>query len=298
MSSRRDISKEISLLLLTVLCLLLGLSFCRQWLPAFDPPLTALVYVVVYLIPVWVYKRTHRYKARAALRLKWVHPRHWPFIVMFGLSICLLCSLINLGCSAFARGVLHLSYGNATIVDLSSTNPATLLFIGVLLPAFFEELLLRGLVQSEYEKYGVTIGVLLTALLFALFHTNPVQIPALFVAGVCYGVLTLLFGSIWPAIAAHAINNGIAVLLAKYNDFIRYILQDRLFIIIAIVACFLILIITLKLLETTVDRLLGKGKKLKKSTRALAYGDPLMSPWLWFFVILCIAKMVYNGFFK
>ena len=298
MSSRRDISKEISLLLLIVLCLLLGLSFCRQWLPAFDPPLTALVYVVIYLIPIWIYRRAHRYKAKAALRLNWVSPKYWLFIVLFGLSVCLICSLINLGCSAFARGVLNLNYGTTTIVDLSSTNPMTLLFIGVLLPAFSEELLLRGLVQSEYEKYGVTIGVLLTALIFALFHTNPVQIPALFIAGVCYGVLTLIFRSVWPAVIAHAINNGIAVLLAKYNDFVRYILQDRLFMIIAIVACFLILIFTLKMMETVIDQKLGKGQKIKRSARSLAYGDPLMSPWLWIFALLCIGKMVYNGFFK
>lgn len=298
MSSRRDISKEISGLLLVVLCLLLGLSFCRQWLPAFDPSLTALVYVVVYLIPIWVYNRTHRYKARAALRLKLVSPRYWLFIVLFGLSVCLICSLINLGCSAFARVVLHLNFQNASIVDLSSTNPVSLFFIGVLLPALFEELLLRGLVQGEYEKYGVTIGVLLTALIFALFHTNPVQIPALFVAGVCYGVLTLLFRSIWPAIIAHAINNGVAVLLVRYKDFVRYIFQDRLFLIIAVICCFLILIFTLRMLETVIDRLLGKGQKLKKSARSLAYGDPLMSPWLWIFALLCIGKMVYNGFFK
>lgn len=297
MSSRRDISKEISALLLVVLVLLLGLSLCRQWLPAFGPGLTALVYGVIYLIPIFVYLRTHRYKGRHALRLKMVSPKYWIFILLFGLSVCLICTLINVGCTALFRSVFKIEFQNS-IVDLSSTNAATLLFTSVLLPAFSEELLLRGLVQGEYEKYGTTIGVLLTALIFALFHTNPAHIPSLFVAGVCYGVLTVMFRSVWPAIFAHAINNGVAVLVARQTDFIRYILQDKLFIIIAVLACFLILIFTLKMLETAIGEQMGKGGRAKKSSRSLAYGDPLLSPWLWSFALLCIGKMVYNGFFK
>lgn len=297
MSSRRDISKEISSLLLVVLCLLLGLSIGRQWLPKFGLGLTVLIYAVVYFIPIFIYNRTHRYKARASLRMKGVKIRYWPFIILFGLSVCLICSLINLGSSALVRLVFEWDPPTGSIVDLSSANPGVLFLTGVLLPALSEELLLRGLVQGEYEKYGVTIGVLLTSVIFALFHTNPVQIPSLIVAGVCYGVLTLIFKSVWPAVVAHAINNGVSVLLARYNEFVRYIFQDRLFLILAIVLCFLILIVTLKMLETVIDHQLGAGRKLKKSARSLAYGDPLMSPWLWIFALLCIGKMVYNGFF-
>ncbi len=297
MSNRRDISKEISGLLLTVLILLLGLSLCRQWLPAFGPGLTALVYLVVYFIPMMVYMKSHRYKARNALRFKMVKPRYWLFILLFGLSVCLICTLINLGTAAFFRAVFHVEFQNS-IVDLSSTNMGTLVITSVLLPAFTEELLLRGLVQGEYEKYGATIGVLLTALIFALFHTNPVHIPSLFIAGVCYGVLTLLFRSVWPAIFAHAINNAVAVLVATKTEFIRYILQDKLFVIIAVLICFLVLIFTLKMLETAIGDQLGKGRQVRRSTRSLAYGDPLMSPWLWIFALLCVGKMVYNGFFK
>lgn len=297
MASRRDVSKEISSLLLVVLCLLLGLSLCKQWLPNFGLGLTVLIYIVVYLIPMAVYNKTHRYRTRAALRLKRTSIKHLPFFIFFGLSVCLLCVLINLGCGAFARAVFGYNPQN-NIVDMSSTNFGVLLITGALLPAVFEELLLRGLVQGEYEKYGSTIGILLTALIFALFHTNPVQIPALFVAGVCYGVLTAIFKSVWPAVIAHAINNCVAIVFSVKGDFIRYLMQDKLFLMMFVLTCFVVLIVTLKLMESVVTERLGKGRKLKKSVRSLAYGDPLMSPWLWAFVLLCIGKMVYNGFFK
>lgn len=294
---RKDISKDISALLLIILTLLLGLSICSQWLPSMGPGLTALIYGVVYFVPMLIYIKRHRYKARNALRMKLVPPKYWIFILLFGLSVCLLCTLINIGSGALFRAVFKVEFRNS-IVDLSSTSTLGLVISSVLLPAFTEELLLRGLVQGEYEKYGTTIGVLLTALLFALFHTNPTHIPSLFVAGVCYGVLTLLFRSAWPAFFAHAVNNGVAVFVATQTDFVRYILQDKLFVILAVLVCFLILIFTLKMLETAIRDQLGKFGKAKKSTRSLAYGDPLMSPWIWIFAVLCIGKMVYNGFFR
>lgn len=295
--NRKDISKAISGLLLVILALLLGLSLCRQWLPAFGPGLTALVYLLLYLIPMFFYIKKHHYKRRNALRMKVIKLKYWPFVLFFGLSVCLICMLINIGSSALFQSLFKTDFQNG-IVDLSSTNVGTLILTSVLLPAVAEELLLRGLVQGEYEKYGTTIGVLLTALIFALFHTNPTHIPALFVAGVCYGVLTVMFRSVWPAVVAHAINNGVAVFFATKTDFVRYIFQDKLFTILFVMACFLILIFTLKMLETAIGELLGRGGKVKKSTRSLAYGDPLISPWLWIFVLLCIGKMVYNGFFR
>ena len=108
--TRRDISKEISALLLVVLLLLLGLSFGRQWLPALGPALTVVLYLVIYLIPMLVYIKVHRYKTRAALRLKGVGPRYWIFILLFGLSVCLISMLINLGTGAFFRAVFHVTF--------------------------------------------------------------------------------------------------------------------------------------------------------------------------------------------
>ena len=295
-SKKRDISREISGLLLIVLLLLMGLSVLKQWLPAFDALLMVGIYLIIYFLPVGIYAKKRRYKLRSCLRLKGVHPKYWLFILLFGLSVCLICSLINIGASAFFKAVFHVSYQNS-IVDLSGHSTGALIFTSVLLPALAEEFLLRGLVQSEYEKYGPTIGVLLTALIFALFHTNPMHIPSLFVAGVCYGVLTLMFKSIWPAVLCHATNNAVALLLLKKQDYIRYIVQDRLFIILLVVGCFLLLIFTLRMLESAAEQNFGKSRKAHRSTKGLAYGDPLLSPWIWIFAALCVGKMVYNGFF-
>ncbi len=295
--NKRDLSKEVAALLLVILFLLLALSFGSQWLPALGTGWTTLLYVMIYFVPIFIYIKTHRYKMKTALRMKHFPPRYWLFVLLFGLSVCLISTLINAGCSALFRSVLPAAAGS-TVVDLFGGNWRALVLTTVLLPALAEELLLRGLVQGEYEKYGITIGVLLTSLIFALFHTNLLHLPALFIAGVFYGVLTVLFRSVWPAVLAHAVNNAVVLFLGQNKAFLQYIFQDRLFVIIVVLTCFFILIFTLKMLETVIHEQAKRTGAEKKSTRGLAYGDPVSSPALWLFALLCVGKMIYNIIFK
>jgi membrane protease YdiL (CAAX protease family) len=77
-----------------------------------------------------------------------------------------------------------------------------------------EELTFRGYVQTTLalrRRPGAAIAA--GALLFATIHLDPVRFPALLVLGGVFGWLTWRAGSIWPSVAAHATNNGIAAAL-------------------------------------------------------------------------------------
>jgi hypothetical protein len=83
----------------------------------------------------------------------------------------------------------------------------------VLAPAC-EEITFRGYVQSTLSlrrRPAVAIGG--GALLFALLHLDPVRFPALLLLGIVFGWLVWRAGSVWPAVAAHATNNGLAAAL-------------------------------------------------------------------------------------
>lgn len=74
-----------------------------------------------------------------------------------------------------------------------------------------EELTFRGYVQSTLSlRRRPALAIAASALLFAALHLDPVRFPALLVLGGVFGWLTWRSGSIWPAIAAHAANNGLA----------------------------------------------------------------------------------------
>lgn len=82
--------------------------------------------------------------------------------------------------------------------------------VATLLAPVCEEIAFRGYVQTTLGlRRGPAGAVLGAAVLFALLHMNPVLFPALVVLGAAFGWLTWRAGSIWPAVLAHAVNNGI-----------------------------------------------------------------------------------------
>lgn len=84
-----------------------------------------------------------------------------------------------------------------------------------LVPAFAEELLFRGYIMRAFEKSGgIIVALILSSLIFSLFHLQLTNVLPLATLGLVMGLLTWLSGSIWPAAVAHFVNNGSAVVMA------------------------------------------------------------------------------------
>lgn len=86
-----------------------------------------------------------------------------------------------------------------------------------LVPAFCEEILFRGYILRAFEKsWGIITAIIVSGLVFGLFHIQLTNLLPLASLGMLFALMTWLSGSLWPAIAAHFINNGASVLLATY----------------------------------------------------------------------------------
>lgn len=84
-------------------------------------------------------------------------------------------------------------------------------------PAICEELLFRGYVQRQAERgAGVLAGILISGIVFGLYHLRLTQAIPLSVLGVYLAWLTWRTGSLWPAVAVHFTNNAIAVAVGAY----------------------------------------------------------------------------------
>ena len=87
----------------------------------------------------------------------------------------------------------------------------------VVIAPVIEELIFRGLILHGLRKnYIAVTAVLISALLFSLFHLNPWQMPATFVLGVLLGWLMIRTNSILLAILGHSLNNLIVLLTITY----------------------------------------------------------------------------------
>ncbi|MEV0823377.1 CPBP family intramembrane glutamic endopeptidase [Nonomuraea rubra] len=82
----------------------------------------------------------------------------------------------------------------------------TILFLAVLTP-IGEEFLFRGVVANALLRYGPVVGVLGSSVVFALFHGINIVLPSALVVGVAAAEMMRRSGSIWPAVAVHAVNN-------------------------------------------------------------------------------------------
>lgn len=88
--------------------------------------------------------------------------------------------------------------------------PVALLLVA-LLPAIVEETVFRGALYQNYKKAGVGKAVLLSALLFGLFHGNLNQFMYTFVMGMILVYLIEATGSVASSMIVHFITNGLSV---------------------------------------------------------------------------------------
>jgi membrane protease YdiL (CAAX protease family) len=109
----------------------------------------------------------------------------------------------------------------ASTEALLSSNGAldlvALLAAIALVPAFCEEILFRGFVQSGLVRQAARpwSGVIATAVIFGLFHLDPWRFFLVVPLGIFLGWLREASGSMWPAILAHGLNNTMTVAMTS-----------------------------------------------------------------------------------
>lgn len=88
------------------------------------------------------------------------------------------------------------------------------IFIVALIPALGEEFLFRGTVQRILTEWfrNEHLAIWMAALIFSLMHYQFLGVIPRVMLGALFGYLFVWTGSIWMAVLAHFINNGVAVI--------------------------------------------------------------------------------------
>jgi len=89
--------------------------------------------------------------------------------------------------------------------------------VGLLAPLceemVFRGAILRALLRWKCEQW---LGIVISALLFALVHVNPAQIPHAFLIGLLLGWMYYRTDSIVPGVVYHWVNNTVAYVLYNF----------------------------------------------------------------------------------
>lgn len=78
-------------------------------------------------------------------------------------------------------------------------------------PAFCEELLFRGTILSGLKKYGATIAIIVSSVIFTFMHGNAEQTVHQFIIGALVGFIFYKTGNLWLGVIIHFFNNFLSV---------------------------------------------------------------------------------------
>lgn len=112
--------------------------------------------------------------------------------------------------------VLNFTIFSIVSPDASGKMEITALFmLCIIISPFAEELVFRGVLLRIFGKVcGAMASILITSLLFAISHTDQVQMVYAFILGAVLCVVRIRSGSLWNAVALHFAFNLSGTVLA------------------------------------------------------------------------------------
>ena len=117
----------------------------------------------------------------------------------------------GLGIDALVPEPLPVELGGDGVLMLISV-----LALGLWVP-FVEEVFFRGfLFAGIAARYGLYVGITMSAFLFAAVHFSIATIIPIFVTGILFGLVYHVTRSIWIPVAAHSAQNILALMASRY----------------------------------------------------------------------------------
>ncbi len=178
--------------------------------------------IILIFLPVILILKTLKLNQKEVLRLKPTKGINYLLVFLMAFPMFVLSTaiaqLINL-IYPFPPEYLKTMNG---LMDIGNLPLYKVVMLIALLPAICEEVMFRGFISRFFENYGRWTAIIITALLFGLFHLDMYRMLPVTILGIWLGYLVMQTGSIQMSMLAHFLNNGTAVLVS-------YLIEKKLF---------------------------------------------------------------------
>ncbi|MDW7676714.1 MAG: type II CAAX endopeptidase family protein, partial [Bacillota bacterium] len=168
--------------------------------------------LAVVLLPPFLYLEIRKMNVRQTMRLNritWRQGLLAALITIFMYPTAVTANLVMLN--------LLTRIGTIDIPQIpTASSPLQylrLMLIISVLAGVCEEVFFRGFVLRGYEKLGRRKAVVISAVLFGVFHYNIYNLAGAIVLGLVFGALVIVTDSLYVGIIGHMVNNGFAVTL-------------------------------------------------------------------------------------
>ncbi|GLB32850.1 hypothetical protein LAD12857_47730 [Lacrimispora amygdalina] len=186
---------------------------------------------------------------------------------------------MELGFNQFGYSIL----GEIEDASSNSSTVSMLLYASFIGPVS-EEIIFRGFVMRGFEKYGARYAVVMSAVIFGLFHGNLIQSIFAGLVGLVLGYTAMKYSIKW-AVLLHIINNFVfGELLTRLLSGMSESMQS--IVLYGIEGAFLAGTVVLMLMNKTEIREKMKGIKIDRGLLGVTF----TSIWLLIFIIFQLAQ--------
>ena len=168
-----------------------------------------LFYITVFLAPAAVYLTAAGQPPVKMLRLTHISAKNCFLIIVLTLLFIPYNSLLSLAAS--------LLFTNASQSIMGSVNniPVWLRFVMICCcPAFFEEIVFRGVIGAHFRRVGLLKAAAVTGLFFGIMHLDGQQLLYAWFMGMLFYYFYRVTGSLWASMLAHFITNTFSFFLS------------------------------------------------------------------------------------
>lgn len=131
-------------------------------------------------------------------------------------------------------------YLDTVMAGITSDSVLVNILLIVVMAPISEELFIRGIILRRAEKsFGLIGCMVLSTVMFAVFHMNPIQFIYVIPGGMLLGYVGVKYHSVIPCIIIHMINNGLSMIVPKLIDTEKYTWVYLIFAIVLGVIAFL-----------------------------------------------------------
>lgn len=119
---------------------------------------------------------------------------------------------------------MGITFSSGKEPEINSVYDIIALFLGTaIVPPLVEEFAMRNVVMQPLRKYGNAFAVIMSAVVFGVFHGTPSQIPFAMLCGLFIGYAVIATNSIWSGVIIHAIVNALS---CAYYTFLYFTDED------------------------------------------------------------------------
>lgn len=196
------------------------------------------VSILSMLLPAVIFIVIFKLKPANIIVTERVKPAVGSSFFFIGATICLLANFPSNWISAMLENFGF--QGSSQSIPMVPTVPSYIMnaLVTAVVPPFVEEFLFRGVILSQFRKYGDAFAIIASALLFGLLHRNFSQIVFAFICGLALGITLVRTNNIWIPVSIHMFVNGFYVLLNIVRFHCNAIIYAAIFYIIILVMIF------------------------------------------------------------